>query len=249
MTDIQTLTRPTVFDAEALHEFSDALVDRAHDIERDMDKLSKDPDNKLLIADIFRSLHNIKGDAALCSVPMAALIAHPIESVVTRLRSGEVRYSRLLAEVILLGIDRLEMAVEALVAGKPVAQLKLVKLVEGLEKLSQLPQPEIDRGAVQLIKEVTGFQPQATLGAATITASIQSQSKDSMASDLRFFRSLALQFEARSKVFAGRTERIHHLALITNREAGSPVDEVQLEAAVYLHDVGMMFLPEDIWLR
>ncbi len=249
MTDIQTLTRPLIFDAEALHEFADALVDRAHDIERDIDRLSKDPDNKLLIADIFRGLHNIKGDAALCRVPMAGLIAHPIESIVTRLRSGEVRYSQLLAEVILLGVDRLEMAVEALVAGKPVVQLKLVKLVEGLERLSQLPQSEIDRGAVQVIKEVTGFQPQAAMRAATVAVAIQSQSKDSMASDLKFFRSLAMQFEARSKVFAGRTERIRHLALSTNREAGTPVDEVQLEAAVYLHDVGMMFLPETMWLK
>ncbi|MEI7843703.1 MAG: HD domain-containing phosphohydrolase, partial [Gallionellaceae bacterium] len=216
-------------------------------IERDMDKLSKDPENKILIADIFRALHNIKGDAALCSVPMAALIAHPIESVVTRLRAGEVRYSSLLGEVILLALDRLEMAVESLRAGKPVVQLKLVVLVEGLEKLSVLPQKDIDLGAIAVIKAVTGFQPQATLR--TSQPVMQSQSKDRMASDLKFFHSLALQFETRSPLLSGRTDRIHHLALSTNREAGSPVDEVQLEAAIYLHDLGMMFLPESVWLK
>ncbi len=78
MTDIQTLTQPAIVDIEALHEFSDALADRVLEIERDMAKLSKEPDNRILIADIFRSLHNIKGDAALCNVAMAGLVAHPV---------------------------------------------------------------------------------------------------------------------------------------------------------------------------
>lgn len=249
MTDIQTLTYPTILDEEALHEFSDALVDRAHDIERDMAKLSKDPENRVLIADIFRALHNIKGDAALCSVPMAGLITHPLESLLTRLRSGEVHYTQLLGEVILLTLDRLELAIEALVAHRPVAQLKLVALVEGLEQISPLSQNEIELGAAQLIKTVTGFQPQAALQTPVGKPAAQGNPKDGKTKDLLFFRSLALQFETRSPLFAGRTDRIHQLALGTNRIAGSPVDEVQLEAALYLHDLGMMFLPESVWFK
>jgi HD-GYP domain-containing protein (c-di-GMP phosphodiesterase class II) len=43
--------------------------------------------------------------------------------------------------------------------------------------------------------------------------------------------------------------RILRLALETNKAGGNAVDPVQLEAAVYLHDVGMMLLPEAIWLK
>lgn len=249
MTDNQTLTHPTILDDEALHEFADALTDIAPVIERDMAKLSSDPGNRVLIADIFRAVHNIKGDAALCSVAMAGLIAHPIESLLTRLRSGEVRYTPLLGEVILLALDRLELATEALVAGRQVEHLKLVALVEGLKQMSLASQSDLELNAAQLIKTVTGFQPQATLRTPIGKPSIQGKPKDSMANDLQFFRSLALQLETRSPLFAGRTERIHQLALDTNRMAGSPVDEVQLEAALYLHDLGMMFLPESIWLK
>jgi len=249
MTDIQTLTQPIVTDQEALHEFADALVDRAHDIERSMALLSKEPESHVVIADIFRALHNIKGDAALCSVPMAGLIAHPLESVVTRLRSGELRYSKLLGEAILLALDRLELAVESLVAGKSIAQLKLVVLVEGLEKMSQASRNDIELSAVQLIKTVTGFQPQASPQTVSNQPSGQSKSTVNVSDDMRFFRSLALQFESRSPLFAGRTDRILHLALETNRMAGSVVSDAQLEAAVYFHDVGMMFLPESVWLK
>ena len=250
MTDIQILTHPKVLDEEALHEFSDALVDRAHDIERNMAILGREPKNKVVIADIFRALHNIKGDAALCSVPIAGLIAHPLESLLTRLRSEEVHYTNLFGEVILLTLDRLELAIEALVAGRPVAQLKLAELVAGLERMSHASQNDLDLFAAQLIQAVTGFQPQATAQVLTDKPAIQAPPKiDSMANDLNFFRSLALQFEARSPLFAGRTDRIHQLALNTNRASGSPVDEVQLGAALYVHDIGMMFLPESVWLK
>lgn len=249
MTDIRALTQPIITDEEALHEFADALVDRVHDIDRDMAKLSREPENRVVIDNIFRALHNIKGDAALCNVPMAVLIAHPLESIVTRLRSGEVRYSQLLGEVIMLTLDRLELAIEALVAGRPVVQLKLDVLVECLEQTSQASYNDLEFSAAQLIKAVTGFQPHATPQALIGKPSVQSKPKDNIANDLQFFRKLAMQFETRSQLFSGRTDRIHQLALDTNRMAGSPVDEVQLEAALYLHDLGMMFLPESVWLK
>lgn len=249
MANTRALTHPEIVDQEALREFADALADRAADIERDMARLGNEPANRVLIADIFRALHNIKGDAALCKVEVAGLIAHPIESLLTRLRSGEVRYTPLLGEVILLALDRLELATEALLAGKPVSHLKLVELVEGLERMSLASQSGLDPAAAQLVESVTGFRPQARLRTTATGLPTQGEPKDSMATDLAFFRSLALQFETRSPLFNGRTGRVRQLALDTNRAAGSPADAVQLEAAVYMHDVGMMFLPEAVWLK
>lgn len=249
MANIQALSNPRVQDREALLEFAEALTDRAPDIERDMARLAQAPADRVVIADIFRAMHNIKGDAAMCKVEMAALIAHPIESLLTRLRSGELRYSRLLGEVILLAVDRLELATEALVAKKPLSHLKLVELVEGLEKLCQAQQSGLDRLAAQVIQAVTGFRPQEGPKVTFDNPPAQPVARDHVLPDLQFFRSLALQYEARSPLFQGRTGRILDLALETNRTAGSPADATQLEAAVYLHDIGMMFLPEPLWLK
>jgi len=115
MKKLQILTAPVVNDEQALHEFASALVDRVDDIERDMAQLSNDLENRVLIADIFRVLHNIKGDAAICQVPLAGLIAHPLESILARVRSGEVQFSKTLAEVILLSLVRMETAVKAMI--------------------------------------------------------------------------------------------------------------------------------------
>ena len=175
--NIKTLTYPTIADAEALHEFANALADRTHDIERDMAQLSKEPDNRVLIADIFRSLHNIKGDAALCRVPLAGLIAHPLESVLSRLRSGEVPYSKSLADVIMLSLDRMELAMDALLAGKPVSQLNLAVLVKCLELMSQAARNDIESCAEQLIKTVTGIQQQSIPKTSDKTPAVQSSVK------------------------------------------------------------------------
>ena len=75
MSNIQALTHPEILDQEALHEFADALTDHAPLIERNMARLSREPNNRVVVADIFRALHNIKGDAALCRVETAVLIA------------------------------------------------------------------------------------------------------------------------------------------------------------------------------
>jgi len=249
MANIQLLTNPSIQDREALGEFAESLQDRAPDIEKDMARLSKAPTDRVVIADLFRSLHNIKGDAALCKVDLATQIAHPIESLLTRLRAGELRYSRLMGEVILLAVDRLELAIEALVAGKGVSHLKLVALVEGLEQLSLASQNDLDRVAAQVVKAVTGFNPAPGGQAAVLKPQTPLINQDRIALDLRFFKSLALLFEARSELFLGRTVRILDLALETNRVAGTPINEIQLEAAVYMHDVGMMFLPESVWLK
>lgn len=248
MANIQALRNPRIQDSESLLEFAESLTERAHNIEQCIARLAEAPTDRVVIADIFRAMHNIKGDAAMCKVEMATQIAHPIESLLTSLRSGQLHYSPLMGEVILLAVDRLELATEALVAHKPVSHLKLVELVEGLEGLGQAPQAQLDRIASQVIFDVTGFRPQPVLRQASLdSASVPDES--GAGADLNFFHSLALQLEARSPLFQGRTGRILDLALETNRAAGSPVDAVQLEAAVYLHDIGMMFLPESVWLK
>ncbi len=242
------LTHPQLHDREALHDFIDALGDQVPSIERDISRLKTAPNDRVLIANLFRGLHTIKGDAAMCKVELAVLIAHPIESLLDRLRSGEIAFSEPQAEAILLALDRLELGVRALDRGEPVERLNLVPLVDGLEQLAAALPNDLDRRAGDVIKAVTGFRMASrTPGAAQ--SGNNSAPSPNPAEDLKFFRSLALQYEARSPLFHGRSDRQLQLALDTNAAAGNPVDSQQLEAAVYMHDVGMLFLPESLWLK
>lgn len=233
-------------DREALHDFMDVLAELTPKIERDIVSLKRDPRDKVLIANLFRALHTIKGDAAMCKIEPAVLIVHPMESLLARFRSGEIEFSESVADAMLLALDRLELVAQSLVEYQAIDQSKLAALTHGLQEMAVASAIDLDPQAEQFIKAITGFPP--------VTATKKTEDRDSVvtgdrAEDLAFFRSLALQYEARSALFKGRSARQLHLALETNRLAGSPVDPVQLEAAVYMHDVGMMFLPEAAWLR
>lgn len=252
--DYRAIVSPVIQDREALEEFSDALGDRAPEIERDVARLNKTPADRELTADLFRAIHNIKGDASLCKFELGALVAHPLETLMARFRAGEIPFSALLAETLLLAVDRLELATEALLNGRALDGLHLPQLVEGLNHLADQPGADLEAGCSALIKAVTGFAPVIAdfSPLASRPASPRSDTRKApvgATADLAFFRSLAQQLERRSPLFKGRTLRILRLAQETNKAAGAPVDSLQLEAAVYMHDVGMMMLPESVWLK
>ena len=248
--DISSIIAPIIQDREALQEFAEALIDRAPEIEGDVARLRKAPEEREITASLFRAVHNIKGDAALCKFDLGIAIAHPIETILARFREGEVPFSELLAEMNLLAVDRLELATDALLAHKSLESLNLALLVQGLEALAQESAEQFDAACADLIEAVTGFSPVIPdISSRPPPSSPPNPGQKNASTDLQFFRSLALQFESRSPLFKGRTMRILRLALETNKAGNSAVDPVQLETAVYLHDVGMMFIPESIWLK
>lgn len=248
--DTSSIAAPTIQDRDALEEFADALSDLAPQVERDVARLKKAPADREIIASLFRAVHNIKGDSSLCKFALGVTVAHPIETMMSRFREGEIPFSDLLAETILLAVDRLELATDALLRNKPLDNLQLPPLIACLEKLAGCTPAEVDEACAELIESVTGFPPvipEISSRVPHLTPPRQEQ-KNAVA-DLQFFRSLALQFESRSPLFKGRTMRILRLALETNKAGEQVVDPIQLEAAVYLHDIGMMLLPESVWLK
>ena len=235
-----------IADRELLVEFRDALSDQVATLERQVANLRRDSGDNDAVATLFRALHTIKGDAAICRFELGVRITHPIETLLARLREGKLVFSSLLAEAILLALDRLELAVEALLAGRSLDSLRIQSLLDGLDQLSTCENAGLSAASVSLIEAVTGFRPAGTEARLIPGAATRGSSNSG---DLKFFERLALQLESYSPAFRGRSGRLLRLALETNIRAGTPVDPEQLEAAIYLHDIGMMFLPESIWLK
>ncbi|QDX80027.1 metal-dependent phosphohydrolase [Denitratisoma sp. DHT3] len=249
MPDYSSLLNPPVRDQEALQEFYDALIDKTPIIERDIARLRRHPQDFAVIADLFRALHNIKGDAAICKVDVGVMIAHPIETLLARMREDTIKFSELLAEVILLALDRLELATEALVTHRSLVNLGLPELVQRLDAMSEVENDAIDRHSADLIEAVTGFRPRQIAASIKAPAADTGSAQSEATADLNFFKQIALQLETHSPLLQGRSERLLRLARDTNGDAGFPVNPVQLDAAVYMHDVGMMFLAESVWLK
>ena len=142
--DIHAVLASSITDKVALEEFVEALGDHAPNIERDIARLKASPEDREIISSLFRSIHNVKGDASLCKVELAVAIAHPIETVLARFRNNEIGFNDILAETVLLALDRLELAADCLVSGRSLEPLHLVSLVEGLDKLAATAAAEMD---------------------------------------------------------------------------------------------------------
>jgi len=237
------------YSTASLPEFINHLINQIPPIERGIAQLKRKPDDHVLVEDLVAGLHDIVEQAYDCEIGLAAMIAAPIETILMRVQTGELLFSELYGELVLLALDRLELAVEALHGQRPLTQLKLPELIQGLQTLSTHSLHQFDEQAIELIAKITGFRPKVTLSNPKPPPSAIARSSEQVAADLLFFRSLNKQYETRSSFFKGRRQRLLHLALDTNERAGNPVDPVQLEAAVYMHDVGMMFLPESLWLK
>jgi HPt (histidine-containing phosphotransfer) domain-containing protein len=247
MIDPSALIRPRIVDRGSFEEFVTALEDQLPGIERDIALLRASPDDAEVIARLFRALHTLKGDAAVCRVDLAVALSHPLESLLARCRSGEIVFSERLAELMLLALDRLELVIEALSEGRALDTLNLPRLVGGLESLAQAPAGEIDARCAAVIENVTGFSP--VTRAASGTPQPPSAAPLTHDADLAFFAALAQRLDGVSPHFQGRNARLLHLALATNAAAGAPVDPTQLSAAVHMHDIGMLFAPQSVWLK
>lgn len=238
------------YSSASLPEFVNHLITQIPTIERGIAQLKRKPDDHVLVEDLVAGLHEIVEQAYDCEIGLAAMIAAPLETILMRVQTGELLFSELYGELVLLALDRLELTVEALHGQRPLlTQLRLPELIQGLQTLSIHPLERFDDQAIELIAKVTGFRPKVTLNTPKPPSSAITRSSEQVAADLLFFRSLNKQYEIRSPFFKGRRQRLLHLALDTNERAGHLVDPVQLEAAVYMHDVGMMFLPESLWLK
>jgi HD-GYP domain-containing protein (c-di-GMP phosphodiesterase class II) len=248
--DIASITA-SAKNPDALDEFNESLLDASPSIERDISRLKQTPDDREAIRSLFRTIHTIKGDAGTCRIDLGVAITHPIETLLARLRSGEIAFGGMLAETVLLAFDRLELAMENLCEHRPLDSLRLDVVIQGLERLAITPASDIETAAAKLIEDVTDFPPAAdseNIDGDPVEGTIE-HSSARIDEDLRFFRSLADQLESRSPLFKGRTQRLLTLAAETNQIRGLAVDPIQLEAAICMHDIGMMFLPESMWLK
>ncbi|SCK25092.1 HD-GYP domain-containing protein [Vogesella sp. LIG4] len=229
-------------DEESFADFLYALNDYAPRAANLLHLLRQQPMDVAVQAELMRLFHTIKGDAGLCRLYFVEPLVHAVEDILARIKSGELLFGAALEQVVLLAVDRLELLIAELDSGRAVALRDFNQLTEALHPLGQLPPAQVDEAAWQLVKQLTGFVPQGQAGQQSVATPAQQ-------ADLDFFHSLGLQFEQRSALFQGRTERNLILAMACNRVAGMPIDSLQLEAAVYVHDVGMMFLPQELWLR
>lgn len=76
---------------EIVKEFLVESNEGLDQLDRDLVALEKDPEEKDLLASIFRAIHTVKGTSGVLGFPKIESVAHVGESLLSRLRDGKMR--------------------------------------------------------------------------------------------------------------------------------------------------------------
>ena len=111
---------------EALQTFIAESRELLQDMEDALLRIEQSPDDEELINAIFRAAHTIKGSAGLFGLDYIVAFTHVAESVLDRVRNGELHIEGGLVAVLLSSCDHLVELIEHLAAGggDPTAELQ-----------------------------------------------------------------------------------------------------------------------------
>jgi HD-GYP domain-containing protein (c-di-GMP phosphodiesterase class II) len=224
--------------------------------EQTLIELELKPEDNELQRSLFRSIHTIKGDLGLVNFsPLIPLLQYA-EDLLDYLRKGQIQYTSNMSDLVLLIMDKVKVFVQSCIQTGQAEYDKAMfeQLVEAIKRITPengtaheqllakavlILDPSLDLGN----EEDSGETPTATATISIATIGIPKSITNEEREDLMFFRELMKPIEKRSKYWDGRGDRIAKLAGYINKIAGSPVDEVQLAVACYMHDFGMAFMP------
>ncbi len=96
---------------EIFEEFAVEAREQLESLENDMLELEKDPENEELLNRAFRSMHTIKGGAGFLGLNPIVEVAHKAEDLLGLMRSGELKLTPEINDVIFRAIDFIKGAI------------------------------------------------------------------------------------------------------------------------------------------
>jgi len=245
-------------DEEIITDYRENFADQYEVAANSILQLENNPTNTDAIHAMFRALHTIKGNSNLCRLDILTKFSHAVEEITVAIRQGEMTYSPLLGEVILLCLDKIKEVSEDLFNKRDVDTELLNEIENVLVSISKNPKQGLDGKATKIIslianRAITDDNP-VDYGFENLEIENRDQNsfsqvmipKDKVKS-LEYFQQLSALLESKFPYWQGRSQRIMTLSLGLNQLLGTPEDPVQLKAAVFMHDIAFAFLDEHIW--
>jgi two-component system chemotaxis sensor kinase CheA len=113
---------PGATDSELMAEFITESTDLIQNAEEALLSLEHDPEDGEAVGRVFRAFHTVKGTAGFLDLTLIAELGHHAETLLSRVRDGEIRYSGGYADLSLQALDTIKhlvTGVRAALNGKP----------------------------------------------------------------------------------------------------------------------------------
>ena len=191
---------------------------------------------------LFRTLHSLKGNCQMVGLSAFTELLHHVEEIISRVRSGQDTYFPELGDFLLIATDEIEALMNELVANGEANEARRKRLHDvcvsladysiGPKKMDQFSDANaLLRGNSQEKVNVKK------------TPKIQLE----LPADMDLMRGLALYIDNLNIYRKNRSDQVAQLTQTLNEAMGFPLDAQQLQTASWMHDVGMGFIPHNIF--
>ncbi len=242
-------------DDETKIDLMEAFQDLHEEVEACLLLLIESPTDAA-IHRLFRAIHSVKGNAGILQVQAIVEFSHTVEEVAGALRDKRFTLTDSIAEVLLIAMDRLGDQHKKELFGKQFDYLRIDELMLLYHSLSIAEESEADGIAHQILQflgagiienDIDLFTADVRPTPPPQKTTLSAEEEEQALSDLMFFQELGLQLDNQTEALAGRSIQLFDWAMKMNQLSSSMIDEKQLSAAIYLHDIGMSFLPKELW--
>jgi len=104
---------PAGGDSDLMAEFITESTDLIQNAEEALLSLEHDPEDTEAVGKVFRAFHTVKGTAGFLELTLIAELGHHAETLLSRVRDGEIRYSGGYADLSLQALDTIKYLVTA----------------------------------------------------------------------------------------------------------------------------------------
>jgi two-component system response regulator RpfG len=191
---------------------------------------------------LFRAMHSLKGNCQMVGLAPFTQLLHHVEEIVARVRSNQAPYFRELGEFLLIATCEVEDLLNELIRNGATSESRRQRLFDISVSL-QSNDAGVDK-VQQFIDANQSFG-----GAAAKKSQVQKSPKIllELPSDLELMRRLALHIDNLSIYRKNRGDQVVQMTELLNEALGFPVNKEQLHVASLMHDVGMSFIPHNIF--
>lgn len=233
-----------VFDCAAFHELDQGLIEdfrtTVNEAEEEIEACIATLNHGGREEDVhrlFRALHSLKGNCRMVSLDALVELLHDLEEIAGDLRLRYYVYFPKLGEFILEVVDSTRELVRQIIEqgdGDEDLRLYLIGLIKTVRDASNDNRQAACQAAINEL--------QGDIRAAANVAKVLPE----LPPDMILMKNMASQLDNLSIYRKGRSEQVMRLCEHMNRALDYPVDDQQLAAAVYFHDLGMALVPASI---
>jgi len=144
---------PDDSDPDIIVEFVTEGIELIANAEEALLALETNPDDKDAVGMVFRAFHTVKGTSAFLNLGLVSEMGHFAESLLSRVRDGEIRYSGGYADLALKALDmlkeliqRVKLALDSGVLTKPDGYDALLEILKNPEAAGFSEEASLDTG-------------------------------------------------------------------------------------------------------